>query len=66
MGRDLTPREREILGMVSQGRTNPWIADALDISPHTVKTHIAFILWKLEATCRYHAVAVALRRGVIE
>lgn len=61
----LTPREMEILGLLSRGLGNRAIAAQLQISEHTVKFHISTILSKLNATSRTEAVAIGLRRGLI-
>lgn len=63
--RALSRRELQILVMVSYGNTNPEIATSLAISPQTVKGHVKSFLWKLEAVSRAHAVAIALRGGLI-
>lgn len=52
----LTPREREILQRIAAGDTNKIIARAFDLSPHTVKRHVANILDKLGAASRAEAV----------
>lgn len=62
---ELTNREREILVLISEGRSNKVIANALGISEGTVKTHVKNILQKLDATSRTEAVAIAVRRGLI-
>jgi DNA-binding NarL/FixJ family response regulator len=62
----LTPREREILALVAQGRTNREIASQLYISAKTVSVHISNILSKLGAGGRTEAVALARRRGLLE
>jgi DNA-binding CsgD family transcriptional regulator len=59
----LTAREREVLALVAQGRTNREIAGQLYISAKTVSVHISNILAKLGAAGRTEAVAVARRRG---
>jgi DNA-binding CsgD family transcriptional regulator len=59
----LTPREREVLALVAGGTSNKGIARLLEVSPNTVKFHIAAILDKLDAATRAEAVAEALRRG---
>ncbi|HYL22317.1 MAG TPA: response regulator transcription factor [Gemmatimonadales bacterium] len=64
-GRALTPREVEILTLLGDGLGNKAIAVRLDISEHTVKTHLAVIYEKLGAANRAEAVATGLRRGVI-
>jgi DNA-binding NarL/FixJ family response regulator len=61
----LTPREMEVLGLLSRGLGNRAIAAQLQISEHTVKFHISTILSKLNATSRTEAVAIGLRRGLI-
>jgi two-component system, NarL family, response regulator YdfI len=61
----LTPREMEVLGLLSRGLGNRAIAAQLQISEHTVKFHISTILGKLNATSRTEAVAIGLRRGLI-
>jgi ATP/maltotriose-dependent transcriptional regulator MalT len=59
----LTARERDVLEMISQGRSNKRIARALEISPETVKSHIKHIFLKLEVGTRTEAVfrAVSLK-----
>ena len=61
----LTPRELEILTLLGDGLVNKQIAVRLGISEHTVKTHLAAIYEKLEASNRAEAVATGLRRGLI-
>ncbi len=61
----LTPREREILTLLGEGLVNKEIAAQLGISEHTVKTHLAAIYEKLEASNRAEAVATGLRRGLV-
>jgi len=60
----LTPREREVLTLLTEGRSNQAIADALFISPRTAKNHVAHILAKLGVGSRAAAVAYALRHGL--
>ena len=62
----LTEREVEVLGQVASGNANKMIADNLEISEETVKAHMRKILSKLGANDRTHAVAIALKRGIIE
>jgi DNA-binding NarL/FixJ family response regulator len=59
----LTSREREVLALVATGISNKGIARQLQVSPNTVKFHIAAILDKLDAATRAEAVAAAVRRG---
>jgi DNA-binding NarL/FixJ family response regulator len=65
-GTPLTTREREIVELMAEGASNRLIALRLEISRHTVKFHVASILAKLGARSRAEAVAVALRRGLLE
>jgi len=62
----LSPREREILTLLANGRTQREIAAALVISPKTVATHIQHLLSKLGVHSRAQAVAVAYRLGLVE
>ena len=62
----LTEREMEVLREVAAGNSNKIIADHLNISEQTVKTHMKIILAKLAANDRTHAVTIALKRGIIE
>jgi DNA-binding NarL/FixJ family response regulator len=57
----LTPREHEVLGLLTNGYRQEEIANKLVITPRTVATHIQHILGKLEVRSRAEAVAVALR-----
>ena len=61
----LTRREIEVLGMLAEGLANKNIAARLQISEHTVKTHVASILTKLDAFSRAEAVAIGARQGLI-
>ncbi len=66
-GRDesqLTPREREVLRLLVEGRSNPEIAAALFVSPRTAETHVTHILAKLGVTSRAEAAAHAVRVGL--
>src|SRR5438034_3207601 len=63
---DLTPREMEVLRHVADGNRNRDIAEKLFISEETVKVHIKHIMEKLGASDRTQAVAIALRRGIIQ
>lgn len=59
----LTPRELEVLGLVSAGLTNAEIADRLFISPKTAEHHVGRILTKLGVRSRAEAAAMAVRLG---
>jgi len=61
----LTPREREVLVAVAQGRTNPEIAAAFFLSESTVKTHVGRLLQKLGARDRVQLVIFAYERGLL-
>ncbi|MFD3498289.1 AAA family ATPase [Streptomyces sp. NPDC058678] len=60
----LTGRERDVLRLVSAGRTNRQIAEALFISPKTASVHVSNILAKLGVSGRGEAAAVAHRLGL--
>ncbi len=62
----LTAREREVLGVLSQGLSNPEIAERLGISTGTVKTHVTSIIRKLEANSRTDAVVRAVQAGFLD
>ena len=62
---ELTPRELEVLQLVSEGLANKVIARNLGISEHTVKFHVNAILGKLGAQSRTEAVVRATRAGLI-
>jgi NarL family two-component system response regulator LiaR len=64
-GDELTPREREVLGLMVKGLTNPEIADRLVVSRATAKAHVSNVLAKLGAANRAEAVAVALQRKLV-
>jgi len=61
----LSGREREIIGLLAKGMTGEQVADELVLSTETIKTHIRNAMTKLEARNRVHAIAIALRDGVI-
>ena len=62
----LTAREIEVLKHLAEGNRNKDIADRLFISEETVKVHIKHIMEKLGANDRTQAVAIAVRRGIIQ
>jgi DNA-binding NarL/FixJ family response regulator len=62
----LTERERDVLQHVAGGNRNRDIAELLFISEDTVKVHVKHIMEKLGASDRTEAVAIAVRRGIIQ
>ena len=62
----LTEREREVLVLLGQGRSNSEIADALFIAEQTVKTHVGKVLAKIGARDRVQAVIFAYDAGLAE
>jgi DNA-binding CsgD family transcriptional regulator len=62
---DLTKRELEVLQLIADGEANREIAQQLFIGEETVKSHLRNIFAKLQARSRAHAVAIALRHGLI-
>lgn len=63
-GNALTEREREVLTLIADGRSNREIARALVLSEKTVKTHVSNILMKLDLADRTQAALWAVRNGV--
>jgi two-component system, NarL family, response regulator YdfI len=61
----MTPRESEVLELLSQGWTNKEIAEQLGISDHTIKFHITSIFEKLNVSSRTEAVMTGIRLGLI-
>jgi two-component system response regulator NreC len=64
-GNDLTPREVEVLRLISLGHTSVEVARKLHLSPRTVETHRAHIHKKLGLATRAQLVGYALRRGLL-
>ena len=62
---NLSPREVEVLQLVSQGATNKEIADSLFISENTAKTHLRNIMEKLHLANRSQAAAYAVKKGLV-
>lgn len=61
----VTQRERDVLELLAEGMTNREIAEQLEVSPRTVKTHVQNLLAKLDVPDRTGAVARAFRLGII-
>ena len=59
----ITDREREVLSLVAEGYSNKLIAGELGICERTVKNHLSWIMQKLNASDRTHAVVSAVRLG---
>ncbi|MDH2387433.1 response regulator transcription factor [Streptomyces sp. HNM0663] len=61
----LTPREREVLVLVAQGKSNRQVANSLGISEKTVKNHLSALFSKIGAADRTQAVVFGIRGGVV-
>jgi DNA-binding NarL/FixJ family response regulator len=61
----LSPRERQVLALLVEGRTQIEIAQALSISPATAKTHVARLYAKLQARNRSQALLTTARQGLL-
>ena len=61
----LTPREKEILQMLGEGKSNKEVAARLNLSPHTVETHRGNILEKLNLHSAAEMILYAVRKGII-
>ena len=63
---ELSPRQRDILESITRGLTNNQIAMQFEISPESVKTHIAKLFEKIGAASRSEAVSIALRKHLLK
>jgi DNA-binding NarL/FixJ family response regulator len=63
---ELTEREREVLSLIAEGRSNAEIGEALFIGETTVKTHVTHVLQKLDVRDRVQAVVLAYQAGLVE
>lgn len=64
LGQDLTPREREVVRLLVDGKTNQGIADCLTISLGTARLHVSNILGKLAVSNRTEAALLAVQHGL--
>jgi DNA-binding NarL/FixJ family response regulator len=62
---DLSAREREVLSLLANGKSNKDIASLLGITEATVKCHVSAILLRLNVSDRTEAVVTALQRGLV-
>lgn len=66
LGEDrLTAREKRVLELIAEGMENKRIADALEISTETVKSHLSTLFDKLGAHNRSEAIRIGIRRGML-
>ncbi len=65
-GLDLTTREREVLALLVEGLNNSQIAQKLTVSPSTIKSHVSNILSKLGVASRTEAVALTLKKHILQ
>lgn len=63
---NLSQREMEVLDLLVKGFSNKMIASELSLSVETVKTHLKNIYYKLQVNCAKEAVAVALKRRIVQ
>jgi DNA-binding CsgD family transcriptional regulator len=61
----ITGREYDVLRLLAAGRSNKQIARQLDVSPNTVKTHVARLFGKLKAARRTEAILIARELGLV-
>jgi DNA-binding NarL/FixJ family response regulator len=61
----LTPREREILQLIAEGKSNKDVANLLNLSVYTVETHRANLMQKLNLRSVPELILYAVRKGII-
>ncbi|MBX3703768.1 MAG: response regulator transcription factor [Steroidobacteraceae bacterium] len=61
----ITARERQVLQLLADGRSNKEIAARLELSPNTVKTHVARLFEKLQVSRRTEAILLARELGLL-
>lgn len=61
----LSPREREIMHLMAEGRTADAIGEEITVSVETVRSHVRNVIRKLHARNRVHAIAIAMQRKEI-
>ncbi|NMC28686.1 MAG: response regulator transcription factor [Pelolinea sp.] len=66
IGSNLTDREKEVLMLISHGKSNAEIAENLYLSEGTVRNYVSSILEKLEVTDRTQAAVIAIRSGLVD
>ncbi len=66
VGSNLTEREKEVLMLISHGKSNAEIAENLYLSEGTVRNYVSSILEKLEVTDRTQAAVIAIRSGLVD
>src|SRR5205807_8545291 len=62
---DLTPRQREVLGLIVEGLDNRQIAERLEITERTARAHVSAVLRRLGASNRTQAAVAAVQRGIL-
>jgi DNA-binding NarL/FixJ family response regulator len=65
IAKDLSEREREVLGLLARGMTNTEIAKRLYLSEGTVRNYVSAVLAKLDVPDRTQAAVLALRYGLV-
>ena len=63
---NLTPQEKKIMEGLRNGKTDSEVSKDIEISEHTVKFHVKNIMGKLGAKNRVHALAIAVKKGLVE